>query len=218
MISRHLLRASVGVFALGVTCTTFARSATNSLTSADSSFMKDAAADGMAEVRMGRMALDKSADAGVKALAQRIVDDHTRANDQLESLAARKQTSLPAAPTADAQREGQRLMAMKGSAFDRAWAKDMVSDHQKAVKLFTSASTTATDSEVKAFAGTTLPTLKTHLQMAEQLSTPSARDKAMDHAMPEMDHTQAPMNPPVAPPPATMPASATTSAAPDGTH
>lgn len=219
MISPHLLRAGAGVFALGVACTAFAQSAPTSVTSADSSFMKDAAADGIAEVQMGRMALDKSADAGVTALAQRVVDDHTKANEQLKGLAASKQVSLPAIPKAGARREGRRLMAMKGSAFDRAWAKDMVSDHQKAVKLFSTANTTATDSEVKTFAGSTLPTLRTHLQMAERLrALPSARDDMMNHAMPDMDRTPAPMNPPVAPPPATMPAPATTSALPAGVH
>ncbi|HEY8683908.1 MAG TPA: DUF4142 domain-containing protein [Rhodanobacter sp.] len=162
-------------------------SAKNTTNATDSAFMRNAAAGGMAEVQMGQMALDKSSDAQVKQLAQRIVDDHTKANDQLKTLAESKHVSLPATAAAAAQKEGKSLMAMNGTAFDHAWSKAMVKDHQKAVKLFSQESKQAKDSDVRQFAQGTLPTLNTHLQMAQGLlAVPDARDKAMDQATKSM--------------------------------
>jgi putative membrane protein len=153
----------------------------------DAAFMQHAAADGLAEVQMGQMALDKSSDASLKALAQRIVDDHEKANQQLKTLAASKQVTLPDAPDADALKESRKLDALKGGAFDKAWSKDMVDAHKKAVKLFTTESKKAADADVRQFAQTTLPVLQNHLQMATQVaSVPDARDKAMDAAMKSM--------------------------------
>lgn len=210
MNSRQRVCAAACALLFGTAGTALAQQANvgAGISAADSSFMQHAAADGIAEVQMGKMALNKSSDAQVKKLAQRIVDDHTKANDQLKALAAGKHVDLPSAPSATAQKEAKHLNAMKGTAFDKAWAKDMLADHRKAVKMFDTASSKAGDAQVKAFASATLPTLKTHLQMAGQLGMSAARDSAMDHAMPMMDTAVAPAMPVSAAPTNTLPAAA----------
>jgi putative membrane protein len=136
---------------------------------ADSNFVKHAAADGMAEVAMGRMALDKSGDSQVKQLAQRIVDDHTQANDQLRTIARDRNIKLPDGPAADARKSADAMRKMDGAAFDKAWARHMVTDHKKAIAMFTKASK-GSDADVSGFAAQTLPALRTHLKMAEDLT------------------------------------------------
>jgi putative membrane protein len=155
-------------------------------TSKDAMFMRHAAADSLAEIQMGRIALDKSSSAQVKELAQRIIDDHTKANDQLMSIAQRKQVTLPTEPMPMQKQEADKLKAMSGKAFDEAYAKAMVKDHRKAIKMFGMENQEAADSDVKEFASTTLPVLKTHLQMAEQIAGGS-----MHHSM---NHTGTPMD------------------------
>jgi putative membrane protein len=164
---------------------------------ADSKFMTRAASDGMAEVAMGRLALEKSSEAGVKQLAQRIVDDHTKANEKLQAMALAKQVALPAAPGDEAQRSASAMKALDAKKFDKAWAAAMVKDHQKAIALFSAAAGRTQDPEVRAFTRATLPTLKTHLELArqlqDQLDMPAARDEAMSHraAMDaSFDHTR----------------------------
>ena len=154
--------------------------------STDAAFLRDAAADSLAEVQMGRIALDKSSSAQVKELAQRIIDDHTKANDQLMTIAQRKQVTLPTAPMPKQKAEADKLQAMSGSAFDKAYARMMVKDHRKAVKLFGMESQKASDPDIKQFASATLPVLKTHLQMAEAITGGSGH--AMKHAGMPMDH------------------------------
>jgi len=162
----------------GLACTAFAQSSAthdssdsmSKTSSNDSMFMRHAAADSLAEIEMGHIALDKSSDAQVKQLAQRIIDDHTKANDQLMTIAERKQVTLPTEPMPMARQEADKLKAMSGSSFDQAYARSMVKDHRKAIKMFGMESQNATDSDLKQFASTTLPVLKTHLQMAEQIA------------------------------------------------
>ncbi|MEI7035312.1 DUF4142 domain-containing protein [Fulvimonas yonginensis] len=147
----------------------------------DAMFMRHAAADGLAEVQLGRIALDKASSDQVKQLAQRIVDDHTKANDRLMSIAARKQVTLPTEPMPAQKKEAARLQAMSGSAFDRAYAQSMVRDHRKAIKMFGMESQNASDPDLKQFASSTLPVLKQHLQMAEQAAGGSS---SMRHGTP----------------------------------
>lgn len=192
MTTRHVCQVLGGALLLSLACAAMAQpdgavDAKSSTNATDSTFMQHAAADGLAEVQLGQMALEKSSDAQIKQLAQRIVHDHTKANDQLEALAQSKQVTLPTAPTSDALKESKDLQAKNDSSFDQAWLNDMVKDHQAAVKMFTQENKQAKDPDVHQFAQTTLPTLNTHLQMAKKLAAiPDARDAAMDQTTKSM--------------------------------
>ena len=138
--------------------------------SPDAMFMRKAAAANMAEIQAGRIALEKSGNAQVRQLAQRIIDDHTKAGDQLMSIAQRKQVTLPTAPMPMQKQEAEHLNTLSGASFDQAYAQAMVKDHRKAIKLFGMESASGSDPDLKQFASTTLPALKQHLQMAEQIA------------------------------------------------
>lgn len=161
----------------------------SSLTAADTVFIEDAAKGNMAEIQMGQTAISKSSDDKVKALAQRIVDDHNKANDALKKLAESKKVSFPSGPDKDSQKENDKLQAMSSSGFDQAWSKAMVEDHQDAIKLFTKEGKASKDTEIQQFVKDSLPTLKSHLDAAKQLAAvPDARDKAMDQASKSMNN------------------------------
>lgn len=188
MTSRHLRQAFVSALLLGLTCTVMAQSddspgMKSSTNAGDSVFLQHAAGDGLAEVQLGQMALDKSSGTQVKQLAQRIVDDNTRSNGQLKALARNKQITLPTSASADALKEIAKLQTKNGSAFDQAWSKATVKDHQAAVKLFTREGTQTKDPDLHQFTQATLPMLQAHLKSAQELAAvPDARDKAMDQA------------------------------------
>jgi putative membrane protein len=129
----------------------------------DSTFVVTAAKDGMAEVAAGKMAQNQAVSQRVKNFANMMVTDHTKAGDQLAAIAKSKNITLPTAPDADAQKMAADMGKMTGKSFDKDYVNGMVEGHEKAVKLFTDASTTLKDSTLKAFAINTLPTLKMHL-------------------------------------------------------
>jgi putative membrane protein len=134
------------------------------------SFYTEAAQSGMAEVALGNLALQKSTSDQIKTFAQQMVTDHTAANQELTSLAAGKNVTLPTEMDAKHKSAMDKLSAMSGTDFDKAFMKQMVKDHEAAVKLFQRESDRGTDADSKAFAAKTLPTLQNHLQMARTLS------------------------------------------------
>ena len=135
--------------------------------SADSKFVMDAAKGGLMEVEMGRMAADHATNPDVKQFAQRMVTDHTKANDELKSVASQKGITLPTTLDASAKAKMDKMSKMSGAAFDKAYMDDMVKDHKKDVAEFRKEANGGKDSDVKGFASKTLPTLEEHLKMAE---------------------------------------------------
>ena len=137
----------------------------------DETFMMKAAGAGTAEVELGRLGVDKASSDEVKKFAQRMVDDHSKANDELKTLASSKNVTLPQEPDPHAKAMHDKLAAMSGAGFDRAFMQAMVADHKKAVNDFRMASKSAKDPEVKGWAAKTLPTLEEHLKMAQSTTT-----------------------------------------------
>lgn len=138
--------------------------------SADSTFMRTAAVDGMAEVEHGKLAAEHAASNDVKQFGQRMVDDHGKANAELKSVAAQKNVTLPTELDAKHKAMQAKLSKLKGAAFDSAYMAHMVSAHKEAVTLFQREAKSGKDAEVKAFAEKTLPTLQEHFKMAQDLS------------------------------------------------
>lgn len=153
--------ALTGLLSLGVV---FAQ---NTPSSADKKFMTDAAQGGLAEVQLGQLATQKATNPDVKAFGQRMVDDHTKANDQLKSIASQQNVTLPSSMDAKDQALYDRLSGMSGSEFDKVYMQHMVMDHKKDIAEFRKEANGGKDSAIKQFASSTLPTLEEHLKMAQ---------------------------------------------------
>jgi putative membrane protein len=137
------------------------------LSSDDRKFMMTAAMGGMAEVEMARLALQRASSDTVKQYAQHMLDDHTRANDELMQIATSKGVTLPT--TLDAKHAAlmQRLQGLSGAEFDQTYMREAgIKSHSEMEKLFQKEATKGRDAETKAFASKTLPTVREHLNMA----------------------------------------------------
>jgi putative membrane protein len=131
-------------------------------------FVKKAAQDGLTEVTLGKQAATKAQDPKVKQFAEHMVKDHSKANDELTNLARKKGLEVPSSLDPEHQAIVQKMSGKSGADFDAAYSEEMLKDHKKAVALFEGA-TKSSDSDLAAFAQKTLPTLKEHEQMAQQL-------------------------------------------------
>lgn len=140
------------------------------LAPADRQFIRKAAEGGLAEVQLGQLATEKAASPEVKQFGQRMMDDHTKANDQLKQVASEKGVTVPEKLSAQDAATKARLEKLSGKAFDRAYMRDMVADHTKDVSEFRVESKTAKDPDVKNFASQTLPTLEDHLKQAKSIA------------------------------------------------
>lgn len=151
-------------------------STSSGLSATDQKFVKQAAEGGEAEVQLGQLAVQKAQSPDVKAFGQRMVDDHTKANDQLKQVAEQLGVTLPSQPSAQDKAEKARLEKMSGAQFDKAYMNYMVADHKKDVAEFQKAASQATNPQVKNFAQSTLPTLQSHLQEAESVAPKSSAE------------------------------------------
>lgn len=173
--SRYLLAASLFLsvaLCFGVSAQTKEGAADRTAAQAgspDARFVELASASGMAEVNLGKLGAAQGQSPTVKAFGQQMVDDHTKANEELKTIASGKSLPVSTQPMESDAKEASLIASKQGTEFDAAFKKKMVADHQKAVTLFSKESKSGTDSELKAFAAKTLPTLQHHLQMAEQL-------------------------------------------------
>jgi len=131
-------------------------------------FAKKAAIGGMAEVELGRLAAQKATNARVKEFGQRMVDDHSKANEELKAAAAAEGIELPSAIDEMQKATIEKLSKLSGAAFDEAYMKDMVKDHEEDVAEFAKAAKHP-NSQVGSFAEKTLPTLRDHLKMARDV-------------------------------------------------
>jgi len=145
-------------------------SGSSQLSAADQTFVKKAAQGGMAEVELGKLATQKASSEDVKKFGQRMVDDHTKANDQLKQIAGNKGVTLPTDLDSKDQALKDRLSKLDGEKFDQAYMKNMVRDHTKDVSEFRKESTSGKDSDLKSFASQTLPTLEDHLKEAKNIA------------------------------------------------
>jgi putative membrane protein len=135
----------------------------------DELFSKKAAQGGIAEVKMGKLAADKSSNEAVKKFGRRMVEDHTKAGDDLKEAARKEGISLPQEMDAKEREAFDRLSKLSGAEFDKAYAQDMVKDHQEDIAEFTSEANGGHKDAIRSFASDTLPTLKDHLKLARAM-------------------------------------------------
>ena len=135
----------------------------------DQTFVTQAAIAGMAEVELGKMATQSGSNAKVKSFGQQMATDHTKAGDELKSIATAKGMTLPTSLDPMHQATRDKLAKLSGAEFDRAYMEAMVSGHQTVAKNMMTEASSGSDRELKAFAAKTVPTVQMHLKMAQDI-------------------------------------------------
>ena len=142
-----------------------------SLSDADRELIKKAAEGGLAEVELGNIATQRASRPVVKEFGAKMVKDHGAANTELATLARAKGVDMPTALDPAHQAGRDRLMALQGADFDRAYMQEMVKDHTQDVAEFEKASQTAADQDVRSWAAAKLPMLREHLALARDVNS-----------------------------------------------
>lgn len=135
----------------------------------DVDFLAKAAACGVAEVKYSELAESRASNPKVKEFARKMAAEHKKANDKLAEFAKGLKTAILAGLEKDKQAIYDNLARLKGDDFDRAYMKQMVEDHEKAIQLFEAQSKTRKHEGLTTFASDTLPKLKEHLKEARTI-------------------------------------------------
>lgn len=135
----------------------------------DAEFAVEAADGGLLEVELGSLALTKASSNEVKKFAQMMVDEHTKANNELKALAQQKNITLPTVMSNEHQKKYDDLNKKSGADFDKDYIDLMVRDHKDDIDEFEDQAKDGEDAELKSWASGKVPTLRHHLQEAERI-------------------------------------------------
>jgi len=135
----------------------------------DEKFVEMASMINLAEIQLGKLALERASHSDVKKFAQHMVEDHTKSNSELANITGKKGMMLAKDLDKKHKDVAAELMKFKGDEFDRHYIMHMVEGHQKAATLFEHESKNGKDTDVKSYAAKTLPVILEHLKMAKML-------------------------------------------------
>jgi putative membrane protein len=143
-------------------------SQSSQLASSEQKFLQKAAKGSMAEIELGKLAQERGQSDDVKELGQKLVQDHTKALEEVRQIAQSKNVTLDEELDSKYRKTQDRLSKLSGEEFDRAFLKEIHREHQRDIADFRKQSQNAKDDQVKDFAARTLPALEQHQQMAMQ--------------------------------------------------
>ena len=136
----------------------------------DRTFVMTAGHAGAAEISAAKLAMSKTTNPSTIAFAKRMIRDHTSLAAKLKAVAASVGLAPPATPTMTQSASIKALGKLNGAAFEAKYRQSQISAHQAAIKLFTGETEHGQAAKLKAAATAALPTLKMHLNMAENMS------------------------------------------------
>jgi putative membrane protein len=145
-------------------------SAGNKMAVSDNLFAAAAASGGLAEVSLAELGAQRATDPELKRFSQQMIEEHTRMNSQLTTLAAQKRIPLPRALDYRASFCAQSLAGLTGQEFDRCYAKAQLVAHMESVATFKAEAERGQDPAVKALAAQALPHIEQHLMTIKPIA------------------------------------------------
>lgn len=133
----------------------------------DRNFAEHAMAGGMMEVQLGKLADQRAQSEAVKTFGQRMVTDHSQANQKLSEIGGKLGLAAPAELPREQRRTVDKLAGLSGAEFDRAYMAAMIDDHKKDIGEFRKQADKGENPDLKSFAQQTAPILEQHLRLAE---------------------------------------------------
>jgi putative membrane protein len=155
----------------GMTSMESSNSSGAKVSKADERLMMQLAQANIAEINAGKLAEQKSSNDQVKSFAKKMVDDHTKALDDLKQLATSKGVTLPTDPDRQQMAMENKLSALSGGKFDAQYVDQSGSRaHKDTHRLLQRVSSRAADADLKAYANKIMPTVESHQQLAKETS------------------------------------------------
>ncbi|MFO0890749.1 MAG: DUF4142 domain-containing protein [Isosphaeraceae bacterium] len=153
-------------------------------------FAAAAASGGLAEVNISQIGLQRATHPELRKFSQQMIEDHTRMNQELMTLASQKRLSIPQAIDARAQFCAESLAGLTGPEFDKCYAKAQLILHMDAVAMFKAEAERGQDPDMKALAAKALPKIEEHLKMIKPIAMRYEKDRTEDRSATQAGHTE----------------------------
>lgn len=128
----------------------------------DADFVANTVAANYGEIKFAGLATQRSANPEVKKAAAMMVEDHTKALNELKTLAQSKAITVPVEEDDEARRKTERFSDEAGKDFDKKWCNEMIDRHDESIRKFENRMEKTEDAELKAWISKTLPVLRNH--------------------------------------------------------
>jgi putative membrane protein len=152
------------------------------LTTQEREFITKASQGNIAEIMMGEMAKQKANDSGVRQFGNLMATDYSTFQSRLKTIAQKKGLTLPRTLDPQHAQTSKQLENLEGEAFDRTYMSNIIKDQDQDIKTYEQASKNIKEADIKNFAQKTLPLIRKHLKMAQDLNakilSPKAKGKA----------------------------------------
>jgi putative membrane protein len=136
---------------------------------ADMPFIRHAGSSNLMEIRLGQAAQSKASNSAVKQFGQRMIDDHTRMQNQLTAVVNNSGVTYTPAMESPHAQQVSRIEQLSGSEFDRAYMQAMIQGHQDDVNQFQTQSQSSNSTQIRNLTTSSLPVLQQHLSLAIQV-------------------------------------------------
>jgi putative membrane protein len=133
-------------------------------------FVNEAASGGLFEVQSSQIALEQAQRDDVRSFAQQMVADHTAANNELATVAGDLGLTLPEEIGGAPAELMAAVQDASGEEFDAVYMEAQVAAHEATVEMFRAYAESGGEARLVEFAQTALPTLESHLQMAQGIA------------------------------------------------
>jgi putative membrane protein len=143
----------------------------------DAVFANEVANGNLAEIAMGRVAIERSTRKDVQAFGEQLISDHQLLNDELKTLVIGTSFTFPRELTANHRAHVAALRALSTKEFDAAFIAHMIKGHEAMIELFKAQVRDAGRESLRDYASAGLPTLETHLRHAKALVKPATSSR-----------------------------------------
>jgi putative membrane protein len=157
----------LAAMALTVAGGSAARAQTDTVSDQDKAFLKGQQETNIAEVALGKVAIERATSEKVRALATTLMSDHQQVMELNRALSSKLGLPIPEQPSAEQQAGAEKIKSQNGAAFDAAYVAAQVEGHTKSVSKAQQEISSGSHPEVKAFATNYLPKAQMHLQHAQ---------------------------------------------------
>jgi putative membrane protein len=165
----HPITLLLGILALSAV--PYAMAATEPPPKTTASFLHHAAEGQQSEIDLGQLAVQKAANEQVKQFGARMIEDHTKARQEVQQLASKGSIQLPTQPGGSHKDIKDQLSKLSGKEFDRAYMTAMLHEHAKEMKELEKQSLIETNQEVRQWAAGAVPVVKEHLTKANAIAS-----------------------------------------------
>ncbi len=143
----------------------------------DALFAAAAGSGGLAELNVSQIGVQRATDPQLKQFSRRMIDDHSKLNQQMTNVVTRKGIRIPEAIDARAEFCAESLAGLSGEKFDECYAKAQLVIHMDAVAMFEAEAQRGQDPDIKALAASALPIIKEHLKTIKPIAMRYEKEK-----------------------------------------